>query len=86
MLGALEFIHFDFIADEKDFQCMECDKIFPTAYQLNQHSVAHSTERSFACTYCPAKFKRNGDLKRHSLRHTDETEFKNLNGKCKCSI
>lgn len=58
-----------------DYQCEECDKIFPTAHQLSQHLVSHSEDRPFACTQCKFKFKRKGDLKRHLLKHTGKKVF-----------
>lgn len=60
-------------SSDKEYRCIECDKIFPNADQLGQHLVFHNIERPFACTQCSLAFIRKYVLDKHSLTHLGNT-------------
>lgn len=55
--------------NEKRFQCLLCNKRFPTSKDLKRHDVVHTGNREFQCSFCSHRFGR----KDHRMRHEKKT-------------
>jgi len=61
----------------KDFQCVDCGKMFRKKPSLQQHvAIAHLGQRAFQCQECGKSFTRITSLKVHKLIHTNENPHK----------
>ncbi|XP_063864172.1 longitudinals lacking protein, isoforms H/M/V-like isoform X2 [Scylla paramamosain] len=54
------------------FQCLDCDKCFPSKWKLKRHSRVHTGEKPFACELCPYRASQKPVLQTHMRRHTGE--------------
>ncbi|KAJ1983148.1 hypothetical protein H4R33_004872 [Dimargaris cristalligena] len=57
------------------FQCDDCQSVFPRRHNLKSHAMVHSHDKPFICTTCSHQFRRQHDLKRHMKGHTGEKPF-----------
>ncbi|XP_053699428.1 zinc finger protein 501-like [Sabethes cyaneus] len=58
--------------------CDQCEKNFPTGYQLMMHHRrVHTADRErHKCKFCDEKFERIGELRRHERSHSAEQPYR----------
>ncbi|PRD21629.1 UNVERIFIED_CONTAM: Zfp60 [Trichonephila clavipes] len=63
------FLSVDYGRDikERPNRCKMCDMTSPRKFDLDGHSVVHTTEKP--CEKCSEIFKRKGNLKQHYSKH-----------------
>lgn len=58
--------------DRDGFQCLDCEKCFPSKWKLKRHRRIHTGEKPFACELCPYRASQKPVLQAHMRRHTGE--------------
>lgn len=53
----------------KQYNCVECEKVFKTKFQLRIHSYVHSGQKPFNCDKCDKQFVTQSKLKSHLKTH-----------------
>ena len=62
--------------DEKEQNCILCDKTFRNKSVLGRHMLIHTGEKPFECSFCDERFRQIATRNRHILRHTGEKPYK----------
>ncbi|XP_059613621.1 zinc finger protein 675-like [Phlebotomus argentipes] len=57
------------VAEEKNFPCRYCGKLFRSIYSRDEHVVVHTEERNFPCSICTKTFRHKSNLRRHVRGH-----------------
>ncbi|KAH3741387.1 zinc finger protein 26-like [Dreissena polymorpha] len=55
--------------DQRDYQCVICDRKFFQSEHLVAHLTTHSDDKNFVCSVCGESFKGKRSLQRHSNIH-----------------
>ena len=69
------------ITDDKIFLCSQCDSIFQTVTELNDHRVALHNDTLFFCSKCNGSFDSKEDLEAH-----ENTSHKRKKYKCSLCV
>ncbi|XP_054646147.1 zinc finger protein OBI1-like [Dunckerocampus dactyliophorus] len=62
-------------ADNKHFDCSECEKSFGQKAHFIRHMKTHTGEKPFACSVCAKRFSLKEHMKKHMMIHTGEKPF-----------
>ena len=58
------------------FQCKQCDKVFPSKRGLKRHLKIHEDQKKYPCNKCDKVFANKSNLKRHEHIHMDENPYR----------
>ena len=62
-------------ADDRPFQCSQCDYRARFKVSLTSHELTHSGEKPYGCQYCPYRSRFKHAVTAHERTHTGEKPF-----------
>ena len=62
-------------ATRKKYECDQCDKKYPTKFQLTHHVSAMHKGDNLLCTQCDYRTKSKHAFDRHLIKHSDERPY-----------
>lgn len=59
----------------KSHHCTECQTVYSSQIEMEQHNRIHITNEPFGCNICPKKYSTGDDLEVHFETHADQMPF-----------